>query len=167
MADQPYQTPGASLGGGSRDLSDGHYEFSDIENATIGKTASRANLWGIIAIVIGLLMLLGLGGALFAVTAFSSDIASFVDPAVAGAALVAIMAPLVLVNLLVGWLYIAAGKALQTVVDSEGNDVELMMNGLDKMAAAFKLEAIVTVVGVALAVVANVVATTAQGQGGF
>jgi hypothetical protein len=46
----------------------------------------------------------------------------------------------------IGGLYIASGSALRGVVDTEGNDVTLMMSGLNRLANAFRIEAIVTVI---------------------
>ena len=167
MTDQnPYGMPGADLGAGGARLSDGHYEFSEAENAIVQKAAGRTTVWGVIAIVIGVLVLLALAGALLAVAAFGNEIRGEIDmdPTTLSAIVAAIFGPLAFVNLAIGWYYINAGRSLRAVVETQGNDVALMMSGLDAMATAFKIEAIVTVVAFCAGVLVNIVATAAQSQ---
>ncbi len=142
--DNPYQPPAADapMMGGA--LSEGQYEFSLLENSTIDKTGRRARIWGVISLIIGVLLLLG--GLVL--------VAGLLDlPAGIGAALaplvLAVLVPLGIVYLVMGKLYMDSGQALRLVVTTEGNDVELMLRGIDKMANAFRIEVILTVVALA------------------
>jgi hypothetical protein len=125
-------------GGGS-----GQYEFSEVENFTIARTAKMAKVWGVFALLIGVLTVVAIVVAL----AFSMDIAweMGVDPTYVTGFIAALL-PLAIVNLVIGWLYIASGNSLRKVVDTAGNDVTLMLSGLNRLANAFMIEAIVTVV---------------------
>jgi hypothetical protein len=129
----PYPPPGSS----------GQYEFSAAENQTIAKTASLAKVWGVFALIIGALLLIATGVGL----AFTVDIAwdMGVEEAVV-TGVIAAMLPLAIVNLVIGGLYIASGSSLRKVVDTAGNDVTLMLNGLNRLANAFMIEAIVSVI---------------------
>ena len=108
-------------------LSEGVYEFSGDENERIDRVGSSSSIWGLCAIVGGLLL------AVLATVQFFLD--NF-----RGAILVV---PLLLVCALVGGLYRSAGSALTKVVTTEGNDVELLMQSLDRLARAFRIEVIV------------------------
>jgi hypothetical protein len=130
------QPPGAANPAG-QSLSTGQYEFSDDENVSIDRSGTSSGVWAICAIVGALLL-----GILAGVQVFLNNLR--------GAILVL---PLFLVCAVAGWLYIGAGKALKAVVDTEGNDVELLMRALDSLAKAFRNEVIVTVVAVVVFVV--------------
>ena len=160
MSDQPYRTPGSDLGVGTR-LSDGRYEFDEIENATIRKTATRARIWGIVSIVIGVLSVGGIAAAYWAASRMQSEIVSGLPNAV-----ILALTPIALVYLVIGWFYLGCARAMKAVVETEGDDVELMMNGLAKMTAAFKVEAITTIVAIAVGVIGGIVATMGSGAGG-
>ncbi len=123
-------------------LSEGQYEFTSEENERIDRVGSSSSIWGICAIVGGLLL------ATLAIVQFLLD--NF-----RGAILVV---PLLLVCVLVGGLYRKAGQALTKVVTTEGNDVELLMGSLNQLARAFRIEVIVIgVAAVVFAVLAVVV----------
>ncbi len=159
MTNDPYQTPGADLGAGGAALSDGHYEFTEDENLTIGKTASRTTFWGVVSIITGILSAIGIIVLFLMFDRIKGELGVDIPNVV-----VLALAPLAFVNLIIGWLYLGCGKAMKAVVETEGNDVELMMNGLDKMAGAFKIEAIVTITAAAIGFVAGlVIATTNSG----
>ena len=151
MQDNLYQPPAAEAG--VRPLSDGSYEFSSIENGAIDKVGSRARVWGIISLVVGVLVVV----ALLAVFAMAGELGPL-----AGKARMALLAlaPLGLVYLVMGWLYITAGQAMRAVVATEGNDVEHLMRGLDKLGSAFRLEVILTIVAVVAGFVLGVVLAT-------
>jgi len=125
-------------GGGSA-----QYEFSAIENLTIAKTAKISKVWGVFALLIGVLVLIAIAVAM----AFARDIAweMGVEPTMI-MGVIAGLSPLALVDLVIGGLYIASGGSLRKVVDTRGNDVTLMLSGLNRLANAFMIEAIVTVV---------------------
>ena len=62
------------------------------------------------------------------------------------------MIPMAIQPLVSGKFYLDAGKALKAVVDTLGNDVEHMMDGLAKLRNAVRLEAIVAIVAVVLGI---------------
>jgi hypothetical protein len=113
----------------------GNYEFNDLENGIIGKAAGRARTWGIISIVIGALYTLS--GIFF------------------------FLAPTLLINLatgivgiIVGVTFLGAGNSLRTVVDTQGNDMQHMMQAMEKLASAFMVQIVMAIVGFVLAAIA-------------
>lgn len=122
--------PGAA---GAR-LSEGAYEFSGDENVSIERAGTSSTIWAVCAMV---------GAALLGTLA----VVQFFLDNFRGAILVV---PLFLVCAVAGWLYLGAGRALKEVVSTEGNDVELLMRALERMAKAFRNEVIVTAVAVVL-----------------
>jgi hypothetical protein len=133
---------GAAPGGG---LSTGFYEFGHADNAVLEKTGSRARWWGILSLVGGvfglLLALLFVFGILL--TGATSKLGA--GAGIISAAILGFVGPISLVYLVVGRLYMGAGSALVAVVETQGNDVEHLMQALDKMARAFRLEVIMTI----------------------
>jgi hypothetical protein len=124
--------PGPSAGQAS--LSEGAYEFTGDENVRIERAASSSTIWAVCAMV---------GALLLGTLAF----VQFHLDNLRGAILVL---PLFLVCTVAGWLYLGAGRALKNVVTTEGNDVELLMRALDRMAKAFRNEVIVLGIAVVL-----------------
>jgi hypothetical protein len=57
---------------------------------------------------------------------------------------------LLLVCAVAGWLYLGTGRALKEVVTTEGNDIELLMRALDRLARAFRYEVIATALALVL-----------------
>ena len=157
MTDQPYQPPQADLGTGGVLRSSGHYEFNEAENLTIGKTAKRATIWGIASIVTGVVAAIGIVVVFVAFTQMEEEI----GPGVPNTVILALI-PLACVYLIIGWFYLGCGKAMKAVVETRGNDVELMMAGLAKMTGAFKAEAIVTIVAFAVGLVGGIVIAANQ-----
>jgi hypothetical protein len=137
---------------------DGQYEFNDFENIEIGRTAGYTKVWGVIAIIVGVLSVLAVIGAFVAVSMIGEelDLAELgLGPQGLQVAIAALL-PLAIVNLVVGWLYIGAGRSLGAVVDTAGNDVALMLGGLTRMASAFRIEAIVTLVAMVIGFVIGI-----------
>jgi hypothetical protein len=124
---QPAPGPGGSL-------SEGQYEFSGEENVRIERAGASSAIWSVCAMVGALLL-----GTLALV--------QFMLRNVRGAILVV---PLFLVCAVAGWLYLGAGRALKKVVSTQGNDVELLMQALERLAKAFRNEVIVTGIAVLL-----------------
>src|SRR5262245_34790185 len=126
----PYAPPVADAVAGAA-LSEGEYEFSEMENAVIKKAGERTRTWGIIPIATGVLALLaavivvGVG-----LPRFPGGLGALVGPAI-----LAVVLPYGVVYLVMGKLYVDSGNALIDVVRTEGNDVELLMRGVDKMAS--------------------------------
>jgi len=128
----PYQPPGGS-----------EYEFDEAENRVIAKTAKLARLWGVFALIVGGLLLVAIG----VVIAMAQRLAYELNVdyrTITGIA--AGLAPLVIVDLVVGGLYIASGSSLQAVIDTAGDDVQHLMRGVNRLGNAFRIEAIVTAV---------------------
>lgn len=109
----------------------GQYEFNELENGIIGKTAGRAKTWGIISIVIGALYLLS---ALFFI--LSPALLLNIAPGIGG--------------IIVGISFVGVGNSLSSVVATQGNDVQHMMEATQKLGGAFLTQIIVTIVQVVL-----------------
>jgi hypothetical protein len=125
------------------------YEFSEAENAIIGRAGARARVWGFIAMILGGVMVLcgaaalAIGGAKILFTAGTVVTAG-------------------LVPLACGKLYVDAGNALAAVVDTRGNDVAHMMLGIAKLRSALRLESILGLAAIAAGIALGV---WAAGQG--
>ncbi len=129
MQNQPPYSPGGSL-------STGHYEFTDAENEKIALVGARATLWGYISIITGVLALIGLVVSLV----FKDELISHgLEPNYVTVFVVALV-PIVLTHLVISMLYMGAGKSLQAVVHTQGNDIEHLMQSLDKLGTAFLVE---------------------------
>jgi hypothetical protein len=121
----------------------GGYEFDAIESNTIEKIGRRTRMWGIISLVLGIALVVGL--VVFVALADelkSTAIGPYVYVGVAS------MVPLVIVHVAIAALYIGSGGALLRCVSTQGNDIEHLLAGLAKMGTAFKVEFIVTLVGI-------------------
>jgi hypothetical protein len=117
----------------------GGYEFSAAENVVIGRAGARARVWGIIAIILGGVMLL-FAGAAFAI---GGKQVLFIAGSVATTALVPLVA---------GKLYVDAGHALAAVVDTQGHDIAYVMQSMTKLRNAFRLESILGIVAIILGI---------------
>ncbi len=137
-------------------LSDGQYEFDYNEPEIIRRCGARARLWGIISVLIGVVLtvvsvgMFAYGGVITAALARGP----FKDMMllVGGATLLAAIALLALaaVHLVSGWFYVRSGEYLQAVVDTQGDDVELLMNSLQRMGSAFMIEFTLMLISVGL-----------------
>lgn len=121
----PYAPAGAAPGMGFGGY--GQYEFNETENATIGKTAGRARTWGIIAIIIGAIEVL-------------SGFAFFVSPGLLLNFFTGI------VQIVIGVTFLGVGGSLKSVVTTQGNDLEHMMQALNKISTAFMIQIIMAIV---------------------
>ena len=116
------------------------YEFSATENQTIDKTGGRAILYGYISIVVGIV---GILASIGVGVAFGGGAILF-GVGLAGACLPTLAA---------GFWYVQAGQALKGVVATNGDDISLMMVALSRVASAFRLEGIATIVALVLGIV--------------
>jgi hypothetical protein len=117
-----YGPPGGPSAFGAPRPMQGEYEFNETENQTIAAAARWARALGIVLVVNGALMILNCN--------------------IIGAAL----------NIWVGAYFISGGGSLDSVVKTQGNDVANMMQALTKLATAFKIRVIITLVAVGLLV---------------
>jgi hypothetical protein len=126
----PYAAGGApgQMGG-----SYGNYEFNDMENSVIDKTAGRAKLWGIISTTIGALQCLASCGAVA-----NPGMASYL--------------PSGIIAIVIGVTFIGVGNSLKMVVQTQGNDLMHMMQALQKMGSAFMIQIVCAIIGFVLAV---------------
>jgi hypothetical protein len=133
----PYGAPGAPMGAYQ---GYGSYEFNDVENQIIDKTAGRVKLGGWICAVIGACdLLFGCGGSLASAT-------------------LAVYIPYGIVFLIVGITFIGVGNSLRMVVQTQGNDIAHLMTAMQKLGSAFFIMSISFIVGVVLAIVVTVLA---------
>ncbi len=128
MQNTPYQ-PGGTL-------STGHYEFNETENATIADAGARAKLWGVASFITGALALVGLIVALL----FKDELIQHGLESNYITIFVVTLVPVVLTHLVISMLYIGAGKSLQAVVHTQGNDIEHLMQSINKLGTAFLVE---------------------------
>jgi hypothetical protein len=135
MGQNPYAAPGAPMGAYQ---GYGQYEFNDMENQIIDKTAARAKLWGWISAVIGALQL------------FGGTCGSLANAGMA------VYVPYGIVMLIVGITFIGVGNSLRMVVQTQGNDIAHMMQALQKLGNAFFIQAIAFIVMVVLVAVISV-----------
>jgi len=110
----------------------GNYEFNEMENSIIDKTASRAKLWGIISIVFGVLNFMSSCGGFAKADMFLN-------------------LPTGIVGIVVGIAFLGVGNSLKMVVQTQGNDLMHMMQALQKMGSAFMVQIVVTIIGFVLA----------------
>jgi hypothetical protein len=111
----------------------GTYEFNDTENSVIDKAASRAKLWGIISIVVGVLQCFASCGALA-----KPDMATYF--------------PTGIIAIIVGVTFLGVGNSLKAVVQTQGNDIAHMMQALQKMSSAFTVQIVCAILGFLLAI---------------
>lgn len=145
MQHNPYSAPVAP--GMAGQLATGQYEFSPVEEQQIKQTGTRARLWGFISIALGVLI------CAFSLIVLAAGVTIPGPGAVLIGGVALALAPMGLVYLGIGYFYITAGGRLAAVADTQGNDVEHLMQGLDKLANAFRIEAILTIAAFVLGIV--------------
>jgi hypothetical protein len=147
--------------GQETDQVSGTHEFDEQQNAKIQKLSRRSRLWGTLAVAGGGIGLLGVLGALVFLSAI--ELPPPFPPRLVGVVFVGFI-PLLLVQMLAGVLFMRAGDRFRLVVETQGDDVALVMGALEYLGRAFRIESIVAVVGVLIAVGA-VVLGLSQGIG--
>jgi hypothetical protein len=131
MGANPYAAPGAPMGAYQ---GYGQYEFNDMENSIIDKTAGRAKMWGWISAILG-------GCQLFGGTCGSLANAGM-----------AVYVPYGIVMLIVGITFIGVGNSLRMVVQTQGNDIAHMMQAMQKLGSAFFIQSIAFIVMLVLGI---------------
>jgi hypothetical protein len=130
-------------GGSMMDPSEGPtYEFTPAEEAKIAKLAWRVRVWGWVALCFGILGISAFALVWFVLAGSSSLHAGFLATSFVA------MAPVLLVNAVIAFLYIGAGKALRLVVDTQHEDVHHLVDGLARVGSAFRIETILGSIGV-------------------
>jgi hypothetical protein len=157
----PYQPPGAELEAQAQ-VAAGAYEFGEVENLNIARAAEFSRIWGVMALVIGVLMLLMMLGGIFFTVAMASEMDDLAAAVVLIIVVAVMTAPLAFVFLATGGHYISSGRALREVVETSGNDVGLLMNALETLARAFRVEMIVIIAVSSAMVLLNVAAVFAD-----
>lgn len=155
MQQNPYGAPQGNvgappMGGGGGQLSTGQHEFGQIENAAMTKAGGRTKRWGYVSLVLGAILLLA-SFAIFGVGA------ALPGPMAGGAVAALGVGTAALIQLATGWFYVQSGDRIESVATTQGNDVEHLMQGLDKLANAMRIEAIVTMVLFSLGFIAALV----------
>jgi hypothetical protein len=119
------------------------YEFSQQENLTIRSTARYARLWGIFSVASGVLLLIV--AVLFLTVLAGASVKIANAPAKVGPFVSLAAAPSGIVNIVCGFFYLGSAGSLSDVVETQGNDVPLLMRALDKLKLAFMIEAVVSI----------------------
>jgi hypothetical protein len=128
--------------------SDRGYEFTAQQNQTIGRTGSRARWWGVLMLLFGLLFA-ALG--LFAMIA--DGVFDFSG--------VMIWAAIAMIPVYIGTQFVRAARSLDTVVSTEGNDVEHLMDAVGSLGSALLAQVVSMSVWILL-MVAAVLITVGQ-----
>jgi hypothetical protein len=121
-----------------------NYEFSEAENHIVGRCGSRARLWGMVALGIGVVVACG--------TVFAFMFSGRVAILLGGL-------PIALVHLIVGNFYRAAGDSMAQIVTTEGYDVDHLLGSLGDLTSAHKIETLVTLISIVVSLL-GVAATT-------
>lgn len=139
------------------------YEFNEVENMTISSVAKFARMWGVISLISGILVLIMgvvvtiMAGAVAAASVASNSSGNpLANSAVLGALGVALI-PTSLVSIIGGIFYMKSGGALRSVVDTQGNDINLLTEAVRSLGVAFKIEAIAMAISFVLGLVLGVV----------
>lgn len=111
------------------------YELSSSENEVVGRLGRRSRWWGGISAAGGVLCLLG---ALLTIRMDGSGTTTLFF--LFGA----------LPQLSVGLSFLGAGRSLIGVVETQGHDVELLMDALRRLTAALRIQIGITLVFVGL-----------------
>lgn len=109
----------------------GAYEFNELENAILARTASRAKLWGVISTVLGVTQMIGSCGMIS-----SSSLG--------------LLLPMGIVAAIVGVVFVGVGNSLSSVVGTRGQDVPHLMAAMQKMSTAFTVQIVCNIIGVVL-----------------
>jgi hypothetical protein len=132
------------------------YEFDQTQNQTIQGVARYAKAWGGIAIGAGVLCV-GLCTAAAALLPGVGNRNGF-DWSKVAPLLVAALGTVAITNIICGCLYLGAGNSLSAVVDTQGNDVPLLVRALARLKTVFLIEAVVNVVACLLGLAIGIVA---------
>ncbi len=126
------------------------YEFGVTENIVISDCGGRARVWGLLCILAGAVQLV----------ASVLNIARLIP---GNGALFSL--PAGVFNVLLGVYFTRAGGSMKSVVDTQGNDITLMMNALRNLSRAFFVQIVATMVFIVLVlgVIAFMLAAVAKG----
>lgn len=116
----------------------GTYEFNELENAVLAKTAARAKQWGVISAVLGAVQMVSSCGMV-------------------SSASLGLLLPIGIVALIVGVTFIGAGNSLEAAVRTRGNDLPHLMAAMQKLGTAFTVQIVCNIIGVVLFAVMMVI----------
>lgn len=97
------------------------YEFNEAENRTIGRLATLMKVTGVVQMLVGVLQLAGFAGRTFALRQDNPFLRFGVDVPVAAAFLIG------------GLLLFLAAPPFKLVVDTQGNDIDHIMDACRKL----------------------------------
>jgi hypothetical protein len=127
------------------------YEFNEVENAVIANTASAASKWGWTLTIFSILGILGgLAFIYFAIVGWS--VTGFKGLLYA---LGTLLGPLFF--LFIGSMFRSAAQYFYDVVNSEGNDIKLMMRALERLGIVLFAQFFLVMFMLALGVIGGVV----------
>lgn len=153
MQQNPYGAPQGNMGapaptGGQ--LSTGRHEFGAVEDQAMRQAGKRTRMWGVVSLVLGALTVLG--AIIISVLGVALP-----GPMAGGMVAGAVLGTSGLIQLSTGYFYVQSGSRIESVADTQGNDVEHLMQGLDKLGNAMRIESIVTIVLTLVGFVAGIV----------
>lgn len=118
-----------------------NYEFSSSENLTIERTARFARAFGVISAILGVLASLDVVLSMAANSARAAEL------------------PQSLAAIIVGVIFVRVAAALQLVVNTEGNDVQHMMEAVKKLGDAFLIQlAVMAIAVIAMVLIGHILA---------
>ena len=120
----------------------GSYEFTPEEEAKLARLAWRVRAWGFVSLALGVLGMLVFYFVWFYLAGDSSLHAGFILSSYVA------MVPVLLVNVVIAFLYLGAGRALRRIVDTQREDVSHLLDGLGRLSGAFRIETILGSIGV-------------------
>ncbi len=113
------------------------YEFTSAQDLIIRTTGSRARTWGILTLISG--GLTALAGVLAVFTAESFGVIAAI-----------IYALLAAIPIFVGLNFLRAGKALGSVVTTQGSDIDHLMEAMGSLGKALFIQIVSALIWVAL-----------------
>ncbi len=118
-----------------------NYEFNSSENLTIERTARFVRAFGVISAILGVLASLDIALSLSANSARAAEL------------------PQSLAAIIVGVIFVRVAGALQLVVNTEGNDVQHMMEAIKKLGDAFLIQlAVMAIAVIAMVLLGHILA---------
>lgn len=119
------------------------YEFTPQEEKKIATLANRTIGWGVVSLIVSLLMV-----AVF-VAAWGIGVGTGKLSALWLVVTLVATVPVVVVNGIVAILYIGAGRSLRALIKTQNDDVPHVLDAMARLSGAFRVELIVSAIGIA------------------